>query len=313
VQEGGSVIESGVAREAAVPCDEQGRAGTAILFPALLALAKPRIIVAVALAGLVGMVMAGKGGAGGSSMLVGMTALAMAAAGSAMVNCVFDARMDRLMPRLRSRVEALARIGQVNLLILAAALIGGALTLAFRHLNTLAGLLMATAVLLYTLLYTLYLKRHSPFAAVVGGIPGALPVLIGYAAMAGTINRDALLLFLLLLLWQPPHFWALALQYQDDYRAAGVPVLPVAMGVHYTKLLILIYSATLLPLSLTLWLTGCCSGWYAFGATLAGIGYPAALYVFLFRQPDFKQAFRASLLYLGLVLFAILIDCWHRS
>jgi len=148
VQEGGSVIESGVAREAAVPCDEQGRAGTAILFPALLALAKPRIIVAVALAGLVGMVMAGKGGAGGSSMLVGMTALAMAAAGSAMVNCVFDARMDRLMPRLRSRVEALARIGQVNLLILAAALIGGALTLAFRHLNTLAGLLMATAVLL---------------------------------------------------------------------------------------------------------------------------------------------------------------------
>lgn len=245
-------------------------------------------------------------------MLVGMATLAMAAAGSAMVNSVFDARMDRLIPRLRNRVAALARIGQVNLLILAAALIGGALTLAFRHLNVLAGLLMATAVLLYTLLYTLYLKRHSPFAAVVGGIPGALPVLIGYAAMAGVIGRDALILFLLMLLWQPPHFWALALHYQDDYRAAGVPVLPVAMGVHYTKLLILIYSMALLPLSLALWLTGCCSGWYAIGATLAGIGYPAALYVFLFRQQNFKKAFRASLLYLGLLLFAIIVDSWGR-
>ncbi len=281
------------------------------LFPALLALAKPRIAAAVALAGLAGMVMAGKEGASGSTMLVGMATLAMAAAGSAMVNCVFEARMDRLMPRLQSRVEALARIGQVNLLILATALIGGGLALAFRQLNVLAGLLMATAVLLYTLLYTLYLKRQSPFAAVAGGIPGALPVLIGYAAMAGAIGGDALILFLLLLLWQPPHFWALALQYQDDYRAAGVPVLPVVMGVRYTKLLILIYSTALLPLSLTLWLTGCCSGWYAIGATVAGTGYPAALYLFLFRQPNFKKAFRASLLYLGVLLFAIIIDSWH--
>lgn len=291
---------------------EEGSTATVGLFAAIVALAKPRITAAVALAGLVGMVIAGDGRSGKSSMLVSMATLVMAAAGSAMVNCVFDVRMDRLMPRLHRRVAALARIGQANLLILAAAQIGGALTLAFRHLNILAGLLTASAVLLYTLLYTLYLKRHSPFAAVAGGIPGALPVLIGYAAMTGTIGRDALILFLLLLLWQPPHFWALALSYQDDYRAAGVPVLPVARGVHYTKRLVLIYSTALLPISLTLWLTGCCSGWYAIGATLAGTGYPAALYVFLFRQQDFKQAFRASLLYLGFLLFAILIDSWRR-
>jgi protoheme IX farnesyltransferase len=182
------------------------------------------------------------------------------------------------------------------------------LALAFRYLNPLASILILAAVLTYTLLYTLRFKRRSPWGTVTGGIPGALPVLIGYAASANSLGLDCLILFTVLLLWQPPHFWSLALEYRRDYRTAGIPVLPVTHGEGYTKLLIFIYASAMLPASLSLWLFGFCSAWYAGAALSCGLVFLAACWFSICRSRCFAIAFSASILYLMLLFTAIVGD-----
>jgi protoheme IX farnesyltransferase len=140
-----------------------------------------------------------------------------------------------------------------------------------------------------------------------GGFPGALPVLIGGAA-GGWIGPDVWIMFGIMLLWQPPHFWALALEYRLDYQAAGVPALPVARGEQYTKLLIFVYATALLPASLALWLFGFCSAWYAGAALALGVAFLAACYVFVVRTSRFRLAFCASILYLTALLAVIICD-----
>ncbi|HLO26969.1 MAG TPA: protoheme IX farnesyltransferase, partial [Geobacteraceae bacterium] len=201
---------------------------------ALVRLAKPGIVAAVLLAGFTGMVLAQKGWPDGKTGRICLVCLFLSAAGSAMINGLLDAPLDLRMVRLRKRVAALETVGRNQVMVVALAGIAAALILSLRCLGTLAFSLILTAVLAYTLLYTLRLKRRSPWGAIPGGIPGALPVLIGYAATAHTLRLDGIILFIVMLLWQPPHFWALALEYQQDYASAGVPVLPATHGERYT-------------------------------------------------------------------------------
>ncbi len=271
-------------------------------------LTKPGIVAAVLLAGFTGMVLAGRGWPDVALCLVCMLSLFLAAAGSAMINCVLDAEADRRMARLQARVAALERAGKGRVLATALTGIAASLILAIRYLNPLACLLILAAVLTYTLIYTLRFKRRSPWGAVTGGIPGALPVLIGYAATVNAVGLDCLILFTVMLLWQPPHFWALALEYRRDYRAAGIPVLPVTHGEGYTRLLIFIYATALLPASLSLWLFGFCSAWYAGAALVGGLAFLAACWFFTCRSRRFVMAFSASILYLMLLFAAIVGD-----
>ncbi len=225
-----------------------------------------------------------------------------------MLNGVLDAPLDLRMARLQKRVAALETAGRTRVTALALAGIGTALFLSLRSLGNLASFLILAAVLSYTLLYTLRLKRHSPWGAVPGGISGALPVLIGYAAVAHTVRLDGVILFAVMLLWQPPHFWALALEYRRDYAAAGVPVLSVAHGENCTRLLIFVYATALVPASLSLWLFGFCSSWYAGAALACGAAFLTACYLFLVRTRRCAVAFSASIIYLMLLLFAIIGD-----
>ena len=266
------------------------------------------------LAGFTGMVMAERGWPDAWTCLICLASLFLAATGSAILNCLFDAPLDALMTRSRTRVEAIEKTGKGNLLATALAGIAASLLLAILCLDTLVSILILTAVISYAFLYTLRLKRRSPWGTVAGGIPGALPVLVGYAAAAHTLRLDAIILFTIMLLWQPPHFWALALEYKSDYRAAGIPVLPVIYGERYTKILIFIYATALLPASLSLWLFGFCSTWYAVCAMICGAVYLTANFLFIVRSERFNLAFRASILYLTLLLLAIVVDiCFFRG
>lgn len=275
-------------------------------FGSALLIAKPGISAGVAVAGLSGMVLARRGFPDPAAAAACLASILLAASGAAILNGILDAPSDARMPRLSGRVAAMRRVGRKGAIALAASCVLAGLVLSYRYANRTAALLVLAAVLSYSLLYTLYLKRRSPYGTVPGGIPGALPVLIGYSAVAGGIGLDGWILFLVMLMWQPPHFWALALKHQEEYREAGIPVLPVVRGEPYTRVLIFLYAVALLPLSLALWAFGYCSGWFAGCAALLWGAFLLAAYRNAVSRRRYGRAFGASIAYL-MGLFAALI------
>lgn len=306
-----AVIDSGLTCKDAVLPAPAGR-GVARL-GALLLLAKPGIVAAVALAGYAGMTLAARGAPAPRTALVCLTALVLTAGGAALLNVLFEAASDARMARLGRRNAALRQVGTGTALTAAGGALALGLGLDFALLPPLTGLLTLAAIVAYAVVYTLWLKRRSPYGAVPGGIPGALPVLIGYSAVAPAIGIDGVLLFLVMLLWQPPHFWTLALHYRDDYRRAGVPALPAVRGATYTTLLIFLYATALLPATLALWLFGCCSARFAGAALLLGLAFLGACFRYLVITRRYRRAFAASLLYLVALLAAVIADFVGRA
>ncbi len=277
-----------------------------------LVISKPGIAAGVAVASLAGMALAGKGLPDGRTAALALGSVIAAASGAAIINGLLDAPLDARMRRLSRRMAALETVGESGALALSLLLIAGALAVSFRYLNAVAALLVLAAVLSYSLLYTLCWKRRSPYGTIPGGLPGALPVLIGYAAVAGRVGLDGAILFLVMLLWQPPHFWALALKYQEDYRAAGVPVMPVAFGEPYTRVFIFLYAVALLPLSLALWVFGFCSGWFAGAAAALWGFFLLSCYRNVVAARRFGKAFGASIIYMMGLLLAVIVDVSAR-
>lgn len=280
--------------------------------PSAILLVKPGIVAAVILAGFSGMVLARRGVPPLGKALLTLACILAAAGGSAALNTVLDAGIDEKMPRLNRRTAALLAFGGGNVAAAGVAAIAASLLLSVRFLNATTCFLLAAAAAGYAVLYTLVWKRRSPYGTIPGSIPGALPVLIGYAAVNPRLGMDGVLLFLILVLWQPPHFWALALRHQAEYRAAGVPVLPVAFGEPYTKVLIFLYAAALLPLSLSLWALGYLSARFGWAAFLLGVGFLAVFYRDTVVTRRFGRAFAASIVYLTLLLLALLADVLFR-
>lgn len=240
---------------------------------------------------------------------LGGTGLASSAAG--VFNCLFDRDVDALMARTRTRPLPAGRVQPG-----AAALWGSLLLLASVMIlalgaNLLAAGLALFAVLFYTFVYTLWLKRASPWCTEIGGIAGAMPPLIGWAAATGRIDAPALVLFGILLLWQPPHFWALALGRVEEYRMAGLPILPVVYGDGATHRRTVFYTLALLPMSLALYYPLGTTGLvYAVGVTILSLRL-----IYLAWQgwrapsPDAtKRLFLYSLLYLAMVFSLLVLD-----
>jgi heme o synthase len=271
-------------------------------------LVKPGIVAAVTLAGLSGMVLAGRGVPKPGKALLTLPCLLGGGGGSPPTTTALDEKIDGKMPRLPRRIGALRALGRGNVAAASVAAIAAALILSALFLNATTCLLLAAAAAGYAVLYTLVWKRRSPYGTIPGAIPGALPVLIGYAAVNPRLGMDGVLLFLVLVLWQPPHFWALALRHQEEYRAAGVPVLPVAFGEPYTKALIFLYAAALLPLSLSLWALGYLSARFGWAAFLLGAAFLAAFYRDTVATRRFGRAFASSIVYLTLLLLSLLAD-----
>jgi protoheme IX farnesyltransferase len=307
----GDVVIKATALERKPPDAEEGSRPATLAGSALL-ISKPGIVTGVSLAGLAGMVLATGGMPGAGVVLPCLASVVAAASGAAVMNGLLDAPMDARMPRLAARVFAMRRVGSEGALALSFGLILASLLVSYRFFHGLTAALVLAAVLSYTLLYTLFLKRRSPYGTIPGGIPGALPVLIGYSAAAGRIGVDGVILFLVMLLWQPPHFWTLALAHMEEYRDAGVPVLPVARGEPYTKILIFLYAVSLLPTTLALWVFGYCSGAFAWVAVALWGFFLWSCYRNTVRRPRFRRAFGASILYMMGILLAVIVDVSAR-
>jgi len=287
---------------------EQAEKAQSNIVVSTVLLSKPGIIVSVAFTGFAGMVIAARGLPSLSLIVLTMLALLLSAAGSAILNNVLDKQLDVLMDRLSKRAQALEVVGEKTAILIAGLMIIISLIVSFYYLNYVSAVLIIAAILSYTLLYTLYLKRSSPFGTILGGLPGALPVLIGYAAVQPDIGLDGYILFAFMMLWQPPHFWALAQKYKLDYKKAGVPVMPVAMGTKFTNIMILIYSVSLLPLSLSFWFLGYASAYYAILAIIFGGYFEYVIIKSTITNSGYGRAFAISIFYMLGIMAALILD-----
>ncbi len=276
-----------------------------------LALTKPRITLLVLVTTAAAFWVAAKESFSLELFVITLVGTGLAAAAAGVLNCLIDRDVDALMARTQSRPLPSGRVSPRAALLFGTALTVGSFVVLGWGTNLLAAGLALFAILFYTLIYTRWLKRTSPLCTEVGGIAGALPPVIGWAAATGEIGAPALVLFGILFFWQPPHFWALALGRAEEYRAANLPILPVARGPNLTRRRSVLYTLALLPTSLLLFFPlGVAGGFYAAGAAALGMGL-----IYLawkdWRSPSpagGKRLFLYSMLYLALVFLLIVLD-----
>jgi protoheme IX farnesyltransferase len=274
-----------------------------------LELLKPRVMSLVVFSGLVGLMTA----PGHIHPLLGFVAIlciAVSAGGCAAVNMWYDRDIDAIMTRTRHRPVPQGRIAPQAALEFGGTLIGVSILLMALAINLLAAGLLAFAAAFYIFVYTMGLKRRTPWNIVIGGAAGAFPPVIGWAAVTGHVALPALVLFLIIFFWTPPHLWALALYRNDDYRAAGVPMLPVTAGAKRTKIEMLIYTLLLFPLSLAPVYVGIAGNLYFVGATILSVMFMVCAIRVLFDKThkSARQMFGYSLFYLTALLGLLLTE-----
>ncbi|MFI5274578.1 MAG: heme o synthase [Ktedonobacterales bacterium] len=233
------------------------------------------------------------------------------AAGSAnAINCFWDRDIDAVMTRTRTRTLPAGRVPETHALIFGVSIGVASFVVLATFVNLLSAALAVAAILFYVLVYTMWLKRTTPQNIVIGGAAGAVPVLIGWAAVTGAIGLPAVWMFLVIFLWTPPHFWALSLVLKQDYARAGVPMLPVVMGERETHKQIILYTLLLLAATLVLFATQAMGYFYLTAAVLLGSGL-LVLAVMLARQKTLRSArtlFWFSNYYLALIFAAMVVD-----
>jgi protoheme IX farnesyltransferase len=276
-------------------------------FKALLILPKPGIVLLSLVAGWTG-VYIGSHGSPDSYVLIWTTlGLGLATAGAATLNNFLDRDIDSAMKRTSKRSLPSGVISPTFAYLLGTGLVIASLLVTDFFLGRLVTVLNGTAIFTYVVLYTLYLKRTTPFATHIGGIAGALPPLIGYAAAHGTLDFNAFILFLIIVVWQQPHFWALALKYRTDYASAGIPILPVAKGVQATKVRLFWYTVALLPTTVIPYYVEMAGSYYLATALVLNAVYIGLTVRFLYSEREKEMVlFFFSIFYLG-VLFAVLV------
>jgi protoheme IX farnesyltransferase len=272
-------------------------------------LLKPNVMSLVVFSAAVGMFLA-PGGLHPVLTVVTILCVAVAAGAAAAINNGYDADIDRLMARTRRRPTASGRIGAEDAMAFGVTLTLMAVMVMGLALNWVAAALLAATVAFYILVYTVWLKRRTPQNIVIGGAAGALPPMIGWAAVTGDVGLAAIALFLIIFAWTPPHFWALSLYRCDDYARVGVPMLPVVAGTETTRRHIQAYTLILLPISLLPWALGVAGNAYGLAALGLGVGFVnRALRLRRERtQRAAMRTFRFSIVYLFGLLLALVVD-----
>jgi len=274
-----------------------------------LQLLKPRVMSLVVFSGVAGMV-AAPGHIHPLLAAVAVLCIAVGAGASGAINMWYDRDIDAIMSRTRGRPIPMGRVDPSEAAGFGVVLAIGSVGLMGLAVNWLAGGLLAVTILFYVFVYTIWLKRRTPQNIVIGGAAGAFPPMIGWAAVTGHVSLAPIMLFLLIFMWTPPHFWALALFRTGDYAKAGVPMLPVVAGARATKIQMLIYTVILFPIALAPWALGIAGNLYGAAAViLGGLFILAAVSVF-FDKTDrsAKRMFAFSILYLFLLFALIIVD-----
>lgn len=275
-----------------------------------LELTKPRVVALITFTAMVGMLLATPGMVPWEVLVFGSLGIALMAGSAAAINHLVDRRVDAMMARTRHRPLPSGHLESWQVLGFAViiGLIGLGLLLAFT--NPLTAILTFASLIGYAVIYTLFLKRATPQNIVIGGAAGAAPPLLGWTAVTGQVDSGALLLFLIIYIWTPPHFWALAIHRRHDYANADIPMLPVTHGVAFTRLHILLYTILLFLITLLPFLTGM-SGWiYLISAVLLGLRF-LSYAVRLYATGDDRLAmptFGFSIVYLFGLFAALMLD-----
>ena len=242
-------------------------------FHQYLVLCKPRVVVLIVFTAVVGMFLAVPGWPPVSALLAGTLGIGLAASSAAAINHLLDRRIDAKMTRTRHRPLVTGQLTEKNVLVFALTL--GILSMAILMLwvNSLTAVLTFLSLMGYAIVYTVWLKRATPQNIVIGGAAGAAPPVLGWTAVTGSLDPQALLLFLIIFVWTPPHFWALAIYRKDEYALVGIPMLPVTHGSAHTRLQILLYTVLLVIVTTLPYLTGMSGLIYLAGVTVLNAGF----------------------------------------
>lgn len=275
-----------------------------------LELTKPKVVALMLLTSVIGMLLARPLVPSWRILLLGNLGIALVAGAAAVINHVVDRKVDAVMFRTRHRPLAEGRIDSPTALLFAANLgLAGTLILVWQ-INALTAWLTLASLVGYAGIYTLFLKRATPQNIVIGGLAGAMPPLLGWTAVTGRVEANALLLVLIIFAWTPPHFWALAIHRKAEYAKAGIPMLPVTHGNRYTELHILLYTLMLMAVSLLPFVTHMSGTIYLAGALILGTRFLIRA-ADLLRTDDRRVAlatFKFSITYLMALFVVLLLD-----
>ena len=273
-------------------------------------LTKPKVVTLIVFTAIVGMFLAVPDWPGASALLFGTLGIGLAASSAAVINHVLDARIDAQMSRTRARPLPQGKVSAVQALTFAAVLCVISMSILTILVNLLTAVLTFASLIGYAIIYTIYLKRSTPQNIVVGGAAGAAPPVLGWAAVTGEVHADALLLFLIVFVWTPPHFWSLAIAKRDDYAKVSIPMLPVTHGVQLTQLFILLYTILLVLITILPYSSGMSGVIYLATALILGAIFLS--YAIRLRKDTGTElpmrVFRYSINYLMILFAALLVD-----
>jgi protoheme IX farnesyltransferase len=273
-----------------------------------LELCKPRVVTLIVFTAVVGMFLAVSGWPPASALIAGTLGIGLAASSAAAINHLLDQRIDAVMARTRNRPLPTGQLNVYQVLIFAFVLAAVSMTLLVAWVNVLTAVLTFLSLIGYAIIYTVWLKRATPQNIVIGGAAGAAPPVLGWTAVTGSVDPNALILFLIIYVWTPPHFWARAIHRRKDYAAVDIPMLPVTHGVRFTRWHILFYTILLVIVTTMPFLTGMSGPLYLAGVTVLNIGFLwYALRMLRDNDPALPmQTFGYSVIYL-MVLFVFLL------
>ena len=275
-----------------------------------MALTKPRVVQLIVFCAVIGMLMAEPGWPRLALLLPATAGIWLVASAAAAFNCLVEQAIDRKMARTAWRPTARGQLSNAQALSFSAVLCAAGSVLLYGWVNPLTMWLTFATFVGYAVVYTVVLKPMTPQNIVIGGASGAMPPVLGWAAMRNDVGPEALVMCLIIFLWTPPHFWALALYRVEDYRRAGLPMLPVTHGSDFTRLNVLLYTVVLFAATLLPFVIGM-SGWiYLASAVVLGVWFIAYGFQLLRNYSDAlaRKTFRFSILHLSLLFAALLID-----
>ena len=277
-------------------------------------LTKPKVVALIVFTAVVGTLLASPGLPPLEALLWGNLGIGLAAACAATINHVLDHRIDEQMARTRARPLPTGHLTERQALVFAAVLGTVSMSILAFLVNLLTAVLTFASLIGYAVIYTVWLKRATSQNIVIGGAAGAAPPVLGWAAVTGSVDPNALLLFLIIFIWTPPHFWALAIARRDEYARAGIPMLPVTHGIEYTRLQVLLYTLLLTAVTLMPYVTGMSGLVYLVAALVLDavfIYYALALKITA-REGLPMRVFKFSITYLMWLFAALLVDHYLR-
>ncbi len=278
-------------------------------------LTKPKVVYLIVFTAVVGMLLSTPGLPPLNALLAGTLGIGLAASSAAAINHLLDQRIDAVMLRTKDRPLPQGELTEARVLIFALALGMLSMLILVAFVNVLTAVLTFISLIGYAIVYTAWLKRATPQNIVIGGAAGAAPPVLGWTAVTGQVSPDALLLFLIIFVWTPPHFWALAIFRKSDYAAVDIPMLPVTHGVNFTRWHIFFYTVLLVIVTTLPYLTGMSGPLYLGGATVLNLGF--LWYAWrLLRSDDVMlpmQTFAYSVTYLMMLFLFLMVDHYFMA